>query len=247
MRFILLALILSVSACADARDEDFRKTLEKRLNQSFDDIEVTAVEQSPLDGILEVELNGRDRVHVTEDGQHMFTGKLFALSADGAEDVSRRRFREARREGLGKMDLERAISFAAEDEQSEVYVFTDVTCGYCQRLHQAIEAVNKRGITVHYLAYPRGGMAGQGAELMRQVWCAEDRQAALTRAKASGELKQNPDDCNDPVEEHYQKGVEFGVRGTPSIYTPEGEKLGGYLPPEKLASSLGLDQPEAGN
>ncbi len=247
MRFILLALILSISACADAQDDDFRKTLEKRLNQSFQDIEVTAVKEAPVDGMLEVELNGRDRVHVTEDGQFMFTGTLFALSDDGAEDVSRRRFREARREGLGQIDLDQAISFEAEDEQAEVYVFTDVTCGYCQKLHREIDAINDRGITVHYLAYPRGGMDGQGADLMQKVWCADDRQSALTSAKASGQLEQDPEACDDPVEAQYQKGVDFGVRGTPSIYTPDGEKLGGYLPPEKLAAALGLDGADAGN
>ncbi len=247
MRFILLALILAVSACADAQNDDFRNTLEKRLQKSFQDIEVTAVEESAIEGMLEVQVNGRDRLHVTEDGKYMFTGEVFALSDEGAQNVSRQRFREARREGLGKMDLDQAISFVAEDEQSEVYVFTDVTCGYCQRLHQHIDAINAFGITVHYLAYPRGGMEGQGAGLMQKVWCAEDRQAALTRAKASGELKQNPGDCDEPVKAHYQKGVDFGVRGTPSIYTPEGEKLGGYLPPGKLASSLGLENPEAGN
>jgi thiol:disulfide interchange protein DsbC len=247
MRFILLALILSISACADAQNEDFRKTLEKRLNQSFQGIEVTAVKDAPVEGMLEVELNGRDRVHVTENGQFMFTGTLFELSESGAEDVSRRRFREARREGLSKIDLDRAISFEAEDEQAEVYVFTDVTCGYCQKLHREIGGINDRGITVHYLAYPRGGMNGQGAALMKKVWCAEDRQSALTSAKASGALEQEPEACDDPVEAQYQKGVEFGVRGTPSIYTPAGEKLGGYLPPEKLAAALELDAAESGN
>jgi thiol:disulfide interchange protein DsbC len=247
MRFILLALILSISACADAQNEDFRKTLEKRLNKSFEDLEVTAVKDAPVEGMLEVEVNGRDRIHVTEDGQYMFTGTLFALSDDGAEDVSRRRFREARRKGLSKIDLDRAISFEAEDEQAEVYAFTDVTCGYCQKLHRQIGGINDRGITVHYLAYPRGGMNGQGAALMQKVWCAEDRQSALTSAKARGALEQEPQACDDPVEAQYQKGVEFGVRGTPSIYTPEGKKLGGYLPPEKLAAALELDAAESGN
>lgn len=247
MRFILPVLVLLLSACADAKDEDFRETLEERLNQSFQDIEVTAVEEAPVDGMLEVELNGRDRVHVTEDGQFMFTGTLFELSESGAEDVSRRRFREARREGLGRIDLDRAISFEAGDEQAEVYVFTDVTCGYCQKMHREIDAINELGITVHYLAYPRGGMNGQGTALMQKVWCADDRRAALTSAKASGQLEQDAQSCDDPVEAQYEKGVEFGVRGTPSIYTPEGEKIGGYLPPEKLAAELGLDGADSGN
>ncbi len=247
MRFILLALTLSISACADAQNEDFRTTLEKRLNKSFQDIEVTAVEEAPVEGMLEVELNGRDRVHVTDNGRFMFTGTLFELSETGAEDVSRRRFREARRKGLGKINLDEAISFEAGDEQVEVYVFTDVTCGYCQKLHQQIQAINERGITVHYLAYPRGGMNGQGVALMQKVWCADDRRAALTRAKASGRLQQDPEACNDPVKAQYEKGVAFGVRGTPSIYTREGEKLGGYLPPGKLAAALGLDAAQSGN
>ena len=31
------------------------------------------------------------------------------------------------------------ITYAAEDEKVEVYVFTDITCGYCRKLHRHID------------------------------------------------------------------------------------------------------------
>ena len=245
MRALVLWLILALSGCAEAGNEAFRETLEKRLKKTFPGVEVTAVEEAPMDGMLAVELDGRDRVYVTGDGRYMFAGRTFELSDQGATDLREQRLQEVRREGLGEIDLARAITFAADDTRAEVYVFTDVTCGYCRRFHQSIDAINAKGITVHYLAFPRGGMGGQGAPLMRQVWCAGDRQAALTEAKAEGRLEQMPEECDDPVQEQYRMGQKFGVRGTPSIYTPEGEKVGGYLPPDELARALGVGETEA--
>ncbi|HBS16032.1 MAG TPA: protein-disulfide isomerase, partial [Alcanivorax sp.] len=37
-----------------------------------------------------------------------------------------------------------------------------------------------------------------------------------------------------------QLGLEFGVRGTPAVYTAEGAQLGGYVTPQQLNQRLGL-------
>ncbi|WP_156496975.1 thioredoxin fold domain-containing protein, partial [Alcanivorax sp. HI0083] len=44
--------------------------------------------------------------------------------------------------------------------------------------------------------------------------------------------------CAKPVDEQYELGLTFGVRGTPAIYTTEGKQLGGYLTPEDMLKRL---------
>ena len=85
--------------------------------------------------------------------------------------------------------------------------------------------------------YPRSGPQTDSWFKAESVWCAEDRNTALTNAKAGGKIESN--DCGStPVEQHYLLGQTFGIRGTPAIIVETGELIGGYLPPEELADHL---------
>jgi thiol:disulfide interchange protein DsbC len=94
---------------------------------------------------------------------------------------------------------------------------------------------------VHYLSYPRTGPNSESWTKAEKVWCAADRNSALTRAKLGGAL---PDAvCADnPVAAQYELGQQVGVRGTPAVYTESGEHIGGYLPPATLLKRLEADE-----
>lgn len=49
------------------------------------------------------------------------------------------------------------IEYKAANEKYVVTVFTDITCGYCVRLHSQMKEYNDLGITVRYMAFPRQG------------------------------------------------------------------------------------------
>lgn len=49
------------------------------------------------------------------------------------------------------------IIFKAPQEKYVVTVFTDISCGYCKKLHESVDELNRQGVTVRYLAYPRQG------------------------------------------------------------------------------------------
>lgn len=242
MRYLSVLLVLvSVLACADTRDYS---ELKARLGAAFPKSEITAVEPSPVEGLVRVELDGRERIYTTTDGRFLLSGEMFEVSGQGkVANLDEQRLQGVRQAGLKAIDDSQTITYAAQDEKAQVYVFTDVTCGYCRRFHQHISEYNKRGITVHYLAFPRGGMDSRAAETMRAVWCAKDRREALAEAKLKGMEATPPGGCKDPVARQYRMGLEFGVRGTPAVYTSAGEYIGGYLSPEELAVELGLQAP----
>ncbi len=62
------------------------------------------------------------------------------------------------------------------EEKHVITVFTDITCGYCHKLHQQMKEYNDLGITVRYLAFPRQGLASQ-AEKRHAVDLVHRRQA----------------------------------------------------------------------
>jgi thiol:disulfide interchange protein DsbC len=127
----------------------------------------------------------------------------------------------------------------------QVTVFTDIDCGYCRKLHSQIKEYNEEGIRIRYLAYPRSGIMRDGkmtdsAALAESVWCADDRHAALTDAKAGKDVPNKK--CGSPVSAQYQLGQDFGVTGTPALLFNDGELVPGYVPPKRLAAALKAQQ-----
>jgi thiol:disulfide interchange protein DsbC len=92
--------------------------------------------------------------------------------------------------------------------------------------------LNKNGLAVRYLAYPRGGIDSTAYSKLEAVWCADDRQQAMTDAKNGKNVVSKQ--CSNPVANEYELGQKFGVRGTPAIYKANGEALSGYIPPDDL-------------
>ena len=127
------------------------------------------------------------------------------------------------------------IIYPAKNEKYVVTVFMDITCHYCHILHQQLKEYNDLGITVRYLAFPRGGM-NETARQMEAIWTSKDPVFALNEAE-KGNL---PKELKAPniVKRHYDLGVQLGVQGTPSIVTSTGELIGGYLKPKDLLAAL---------
>jgi thiol:disulfide interchange protein DsbC len=78
---------------------------------------------------------------------------------------------------------------------------------------------------------------------MRQVWCSTDRQTAINIAKgvASGDLGNGACKEAEAVKAGYDLGTQLGVNGTPAIVMPDGRLQPGYLPADRLLSTLGLE------
>ena len=120
-------------------------------------------------------------------------------------------------------------------------VFTDITCGYCVRLHNQIPAYNDLGITVRYMAYPRQGATGQVADQMAGIWAAQDPQTAMHDAKVNRKVAANVaniEKSKQDIKQQYALGRDLGISGTPAIFLPSGELVSGYLPPAQLLARL---------
>jgi thiol:disulfide interchange protein DsbC len=119
-----------------------------------------------------------------------------------------------------------------------IIVFTDVDCGYCRALHRNIDDITARGIEVHYVSYPRTGPNTESWTKAEHVWCARDRNTALTQAKLGTDAKPDPGCKSTPIATHYALGRAVGMTGTPAIYAQTGEDVGGYAEPDVLLTRL---------
>ncbi len=243
---VFVALALATMAVATAAEDaavgevppesaDFADLLQRRLP----DINITAIESSPIPGLRTVEIEEGVTLYVTEDGSHAIAGVLYALTEDGPVEPSSARRAARRLALLADVSMEQMIVFAPGGETKAVLnVFTDTDCGYCRKLHAEVPELNAYGIEVRYLAFPRMGIGSETYDKMVSAWCSDNPHDAITKLKRGRRIPSKT--CDNPVAEHYQIGQLVGVQGTPTIITADGELVGGYVPAAELVQGLGV-------
>jgi thiol:disulfide interchange protein DsbC len=235
-----LTILLLVVSLAAVAEEEYSK-IEERLRTLAPNATSIAISETPIDGILQVQING-DIIYTSADGKYMFQGRIIDL--DTREDLTETSKSGLRKEIMANIDPSGQITFSPEDPVYDLTVFTDIDCGYCRKLHAQVDEYNKQGIAIHYMSFPRAGVGSRSYEKAVAVWCADDQQSAMTQAKLGGEP--DPDQCENPVEEQYKLGIELGVTGTPALLTSSGQLIPGYVPPDQLRSRLdGLSSAQA--
>ena len=233
MNFRLFFLILIFFATSAIANDALKKEFQKSLSRLSSDFEISDVKETPIKGIYQVTI-GPDVIYMSRDGNYVLKGEIL--------DIGNRRnltedFRaQTRINLLNTISDSEYIEFSSTKSKNYIYVFTDVDCGYCRKLHRDVPELNSMGIAVRYLAYPRAGVDSIIGEEMRNVWCAENRQKALTTSKNRQPIEVKI--CDAPIARHHALGRELGVTGTPAIFLENGRKLPGYIPPDELYEQI---------
>ncbi len=225
---------LALAATAAAADDG--ALTKEQIAAKLNGIEASDITESPVPGIYQIAI-GSDVAYVTEDGRFVLQGEIYDI--DSNQNLTEMTRAKARVGYLSSVERDEMIVFSPKDGdvKHRITIFTDIDCGYCRQFHRDIEQVNALGIEVQYLFFPRTGPDTESWAKAEKVWCANDRNTALTRAKLGGTV---PDaTCDEQVvREHFELGRLVGVRGTPAIFAEDGELLGGYLAPATLAKLL---------
>ncbi len=202
----------------------------RELNQQ---IQIDRVGAASMPGFREVIVGGKT-LYVSDDGKYLIQGSLYDMNAK--KDLSEVSLSKLRRELLKQVPLRDRIVFAPPNPKYTLTVFTDIECGYCQKMHSEIAEYNRQGIEIQYLAFPRMGLGSVDHKKMIAVWCATDRKQALTAAKSGKSVPMK--DCKNPVTMEYDLGQRLGLTGTPMIITSSGEQVPGYMPPQEMRTYL---------
>lgn len=214
--------------------ELLKTKIKAKLGLTVEKVEATAV---PGIALL---ITNQGLFYASYNGDYFIQGKVYSLVSD-VTDLAEASLAKMRIAGLEEFKND-MIEFKAKDEKYVVTAFTDITCGYCRKMHKEMSDYNDRGITFRYLAYPRSGIkdqAGnytQGFKDLRSVWCADDPKAAMTKAKNSRAVAYRV--CNKPIKGEFNFGRQVGVNGTPAIVLSNGMMVPGYQPPEQLEQLL---------
>ena len=241
----LMMFSVQVVFAADADMEQVRKTLAKLIPAAEPD----SIKAAPIAGLYEA-VYGSQIVYMTADGRYMIEGDVFDVQkrVNLTENVRQ----TGRKKVLDTINENNMIVFKPKDKPVKhvITAFTDIDCGYCRKLHSEMKQYNDLGIEVRYVAFPRSGLQTPSYFKAVAVWCAKDRNKAMTFAKGGAKLEQlqalaqveNAKECKDAVAKHFASAREIGISGTPTLFMESGQIVPGYVPASRLIEMLNNDK-----
>ncbi len=225
---VALGLASSLSLAADP-DQVIRKSL-----QSIQpDLPIEAIAESQMPGLYQIQLKGGRQLYASGDGQFLLQGYLFQIKDGKAVNLTEQHETKEIAKEINNIPAKEMVIFASEQAKTHITVFTDTDCGYCQKLHSEVPELNRLGVEVRYVAFPRQGLQSPAYKELVSVWCAKDRQGAMNLAKTRQEVPAA--ECDNPVAKQYALGQMIGVSGTPAIVLANGKLIPGYQPAPQLA------------
>lgn len=228
---VLAVWLLCALVSVEAADETAQ--INKALATLLPGKKPDSVTASAIPGVYEISY-GATLLYMTQDGRYLIRGDVIDMAQQ--QNLTELKRNQARLKVINGISENSMIVFAPKQVKHTITVFTDIDCGYCRKLHGEMAQLNKYGIRVRYVAYPRTGIDSPSYVKAVSVWCAKDRNAALTHAKADEDVPQKT--CDNPVKQHMQAAKQVGVSGTPTLVLEDGSLLQGYVPAEQLIGML---------
>lgn len=229
---VLLTSATAVQA-AGADTAAIKKRLQAIVPNGSDLAKIT---QTAIPGLYQIQL-GMTVVYMSKDGQFLVNGNLINL--DSNKNLTKLAQSKARKVALADISEDSMIVYPVtgdKGKQHTITVFTDMDCPYCAKLHKEVPALNKAGVEVRYLAYPRAGMGSPSYFKAVSVWCADDPAKSLDDVMHG--IPPEKKQCKNPVREHMMHAEAFEVNGTPNIILDNGDLIPGYVPAKKLIQLL---------
>ena len=231
---LLKILAMSVAFTALNVSADADKITDKLAGVIPENMQIQSIAESEMQGVYLVDL-GSQTLFAYENGEHLLVGEAF----DTTRQVSLLSEYKAGKmsKSLGALEESKMIVMGPKDGERYITVFTDIDCGYCRKLHfETIPKLVEAGIKVRYLLWPRAGLNSESYDKAVSAYCSDDPVQALTDAKAGKDIEEIT--CENPVAEHFQIGIDGGVRGTPNIVLDNGTVIPGYVPAERILGQL---------
>ena len=236
-QIILLSLSCLFAAQVIAQD---RGKIHEALKVWYPSIKLRSIVKTDFPSIFRVEGDNGLIAYSDAKGKNIIVGEHFQRSGDELVNLTENVRQNNRAKRLADLVPRDYIDFKPNRRVRAIaYVFTDVTCPYCQQMHKDMEKYHRLGIEIRYLAFPRAGINSDSYFEHVSAWCDKDPQKAITLLKNRQSIPLRI--CkNNPVAMEFGLGEEFNVRGTPTIVTSDGRLFRGYLQPLELAKRLGL-------
>lgn len=237
---LVLAVFTSPLGLAGTVSESVAKQILTKLNASNDQMRYGEVQSTPVDGLYKVKVESGPVLYVSESGDYIINGEMFAVQPGRYVSMHKEDLLQQNAQLLSAVDAKDTLVYAANGERRAlIYIFTDVDCSYCYKLHKELPVLSEKGVEVRYLAYPRAGVYSPSFSKIATVWCSDDPKSMLPAMQRGGEI--DIADCDDSaVLRQFALGNQLGVTGTPAIVFEDGQLFSGYKSADEIIELLKL-------
>ena len=152
----LIILIFSPGCSANSSDniKEIEAVKRKLAEILPNEINLISIQETDLNGFFEVNFEGIEPLYVSSDGNYLVSGDIYLITKDGLVNKSEARRDYQRKTLIKGLNESELITFEPRQINHNIFVFTDVDCGYCRQFHNQINEYLELGIRVNYLAYP---------------------------------------------------------------------------------------------
>ncbi|MGV1016935.1 MAG: DsbC family protein [Fluviibacter phosphoraccumulans] len=227
MMSVLAAAVMSVGAGAVGAQEIASPALAKVVESQLGVKPQRIVKTPYLGGLYEIYAGGQ-LFYSDEKGSVFVFGSL----VDGK--THRNITAEQQLALLPLQDAIKRVNGNGGNGKRTLITFEDPNCGYCKKLTK--ELVNLKDATVYTFLVPI--LSEDSLVKSKKIWCAPDRLKAFDDWMVNGKAPAGSDNCANPLERNSKLAQGLGVSGTPAIFFPNGERVPGYIPLDKIEKAL---------
>jgi thiol:disulfide interchange protein DsbC len=229
---VILTLASNVWAQSkDNKDAPPATVLQGLKNRLGKEVPVTHVRRSPVSGLWEFSING-DVLYTDVNGRYLFQGNLIDLNT--RENLTEARSQEINKVDFSKLPFELALKTVRGNGQRVFVMFADPNCVYCKKIEKDIEALTD--VTIYTFFIP---ILSEDSHLKaRQIWCSPDRQVAWDEWMLQNKAPSGEGNCEHPVDRIMALGRQLRINGTPTLFFPDGRRVPGAIPLERVETLL---------
>lgn len=221
--FLVLAFVMGSAAHAD--EASVKKSIELWMGGKVD-----GVRKSGLLGLYEIQV-GNEIYYTDEKASLFFDGNII-------DTKTRRNLTQERQNKLSAirfedLPLDAAVKTVRGNGKRVFATFEDPNCGYCKKLQK--EMVDMTDVTIYTFLIPI--LSPDSETKSRAVWCASDRTQAWHDLMVKGVVPA-AGTCETPLKKNLALAQKYNIRGTPTIFLSNGERIPGAIPVAQLEQLL---------
>lgn len=226
---LLATALATLSLCASAQEAAIRKNLAERLPNLP---KIEEVSKTPMAGLYEVRVNQSDVFYTDAEGNYLLQDQLI-------DTRSRSNLTEERTEKLSAVDFKSlpfkdSFTIVRGNGKRRIAIFEDPNCGYCKRFEKDLAKIDN--VTVHVFLYPVLGPDSQAKS--QAIWCAKDKARAFEDWMLRSVAPAAASCDTSAIQRNLALGQKYRVTGTPTSFLPDGTRLPGAVPLEKIEQAL---------
>lgn len=219
----------------DEKIKKLRKVI-SNLDSKFKNAEIKELKELP--GFYQVR-NEKTTLYITEDGSFIVP-VISKVVGNKFEDIQKEKNEAKVAASLREIPENYMVKYSAGNNtplKTKLYVFSDFTCPYCNRMHKELLTITNMGVEVNYIPYPRNGTVDKPALLgLQRIMCSTTPTLEFDRAfldpkkyvQGVNAINSSCIEGKRALHHSLTLGDKHSVTGTPYIYTEDGTFIGGW-------------------